>query len=219
MLAHVPSKVMSMRDRSFRPIMLSLLALIVASCNGTEVAVETTFPAPLVALQLGQDGLGDVLFGFPPDVVINDISALYGEPDLDSDWIVAEPNQYGSCPGQLMRAVGWGSLVTIFVNDTTDPLNERFFTYTYGYDYSDNQGGVDPRGLGLVTEEGIGIGSSGAQLAAAFGDRLQIEGDVALDVWAFEIADSPLRGLITGPEAVDTVTLLEVAPGCSEVVP
>lgn len=176
--------------------------------------METSTPAPLVSLALGEDGLGDVLFGIPPDVAIGDISALYGEPDLDSDWIVSAANIYGSCPGEYMRAVGWGSLVTIFINDTGDPINERFYTYTYGYDYSDNQGGVDPRGLGLTTAAGIGIGSSVGELTDAYGSGVTIEGDAVLDVWAFEIAGSALRGLVTGPTDSDTVTLLEIVPGC-----
>jgi hypothetical protein len=195
---------------------LVALALVVSACapevgNGT----ETSTPAPLVSLALGEDGLGDVLFGFPPDVVISDISALYGEPDLDSDWIVSGTNIYGSCPGEFMRAVGWGSLVTIFINDTDDPLNERFYTYSYGFDYSDNQGGVDPRGLRLTTAAGIGIGSSVAQLTDAYGASVTVDGDAVLDVWSFEIAGSALRGLVTGPADIDTVTLLEIVPGCA----
>ena len=197
----------------------AVVALIAASCGDEAIDAGDSNPPPLVSLVLAEDGLGDVLLGFPPDVVINDISALYGEPDLDSDWIPSQPNIYGSCPGLTMRAVGWGSLVTIFVNDTDDSLNERFFTYTYGYDYSDNQGGVDPRALGLTTEAGVGLGSSAAQLADAYGPSLAITGDITLDVWAFEIEDSALQGLITGPEETDKVTLIEVVPGCGQPLP
>jgi hypothetical protein len=163
---------------------------------------------------LSEDGLGDVLLGFPPAAVIDEISALFGEPDLDSGWIESEPNVYGACPGMQMRAVGWGSLVTIFINDGNDPLGERFYTYTYGYDYSENEGGVDPRGLRLSTEAGIGIGSTVAELEATYGSSTAIRGDTTLDIWSFEITGSSLQGLLSGPNATDTVTLIELSPGC-----
>ena len=191
-----------------------LLAFTTAACDTTLEETTTTSPAPLATLVLTEEGLGDLLIGYPPDVVISDISALFGSPDHDSDWIPSETNIYGSCPGLAMRAVGWGSLVAIFINDTPDPLGERFFTYTYGYDYSENVGGVDPRGLGLVTEAGIGLGSTVAELQSAYGDTARVGGDAALDVWSFEIAGSALRGLLDGPDATSTVTLIEITPSC-----
>ncbi len=191
-----------------------VVVVLLSACGSNGDATSTTQPAPLVSLTLAADGLGDVLIGFPPDVVISDISALVGEPDLDSDWIPSEPNVFGSCPGRVMRAVGWGSLVTIFINETTDVIGERFYTYTYGYDYAENQGGVDPRGFQLTTETGIGVGTSVADLVEAYGADVTISGDPVLDVWSFEIAGTPFRGLVTGPEDADTLTLFELAPGC-----
>jgi hypothetical protein len=195
-------------------VAVAVAALLIVSCSTSSSTTSTSQPAPLATLELAEDGLGDVLVGFPPDVVINDISALYGSPDLDSDWIPAEPNIYGSCPGQVMRAVGWGSLVIIFVNDSADPLSERFYTYTYGYDYTENVGGVDPRGLELTTAAGVGIGSSVAELRAAYGDRVRIAGDSDLDVWSFEIEGATLSGLVDGPDDSNVVTLIELEPGC-----
>lgn len=203
-----------MRFLSPRLVLLAIAALVTA-CSVDGEPTPTTEPAPLVSLTLAADGLGDVLIGFPPDTVISDISALVGEPDLDTDWIPSEPNAFGSCPGRVMRAVGWGSLVTIFVNDTTEAIGERFYTYTYGYDYVENQGGVDPRGLQLTTETGIGVGSAVADLVVAYGADVAITGDPVLDVWSFEIAGRPFRGLVTGPEEVDIVTLFELTPGCA----
>jgi hypothetical protein len=190
------------------------VALTATGCATDTPETTTTLASPLATLVLGEDGLGDILVGFPPEVVTQDISALYGSPDHDSGWIVAEPNIYGTCPGQAMRAVGWGSLVVIFVNETQDPLGERFYTYTYGYDYAENVGGVDPRGLGLATEAGVGIGSTVAELESAYVDRVTITGDSTLDVWSFELEGSFLRGLLTGRDSTDTVTLIELTPGC-----
>lgn len=190
------------------------LLLITSSCSTDETVTTTTEPPPLVSLALTGEGLGDVLLGFPPEVVTADISALFGAPDLDSGWIPAETNLYGSCPGLSMRAVGWGSLVTIFINEGTEPLGERFFTYTYGYDYTENEGGVDPRGLNLATEEGISIGATVDSLREAYDSALSIAGDEELDVWSFTIQNSPFRGLLSGAEGGDTVTLIELSPGC-----
>ncbi|MCP4308003.1 MAG: hypothetical protein GY788_24650 [bacterium] len=195
-------------------ITAGLATVLLAGCATSEPAATTSMPAPLVSLQLGEDGLGDVLLGSPPETVVADISALYGEPDLDSDWIASEPNIYGSCPGDQMRAIGWGSLLTIFVKDGNEDLGGRFFTYTYGYDYTQNVGGVDPRGLGLSTSEGIGIGSTVADLEAAYLGSAAIAGDVELDVWSFQIDDSTIGGLLDGPDAASTVTLIELADGC-----
>lgn len=193
---------------------MMLAVFATSSCSTEGTSATTSEPAPLTTLELTDEGLGEVLVGFPPDVVIADISAIYGSPDLDSDWLVSQPNLYGSCPGELMRAVGWGSLVTIFVNDGTDPLGERFFTYTYGYDYAENTGGVDPRNLGLTTVEGIGLGSTVEELRRAYGDRVSISGDPELDVWSFEIDGPALSGLLDGPEDSGVVTLIELRPGC-----
>ena len=191
------------------------LAITTAGCSTAPDPTTTTLAAPLAVLTLTEEGLGDILVGFPPDVVLADISALSGSPDLDSGWIPSEPNIYGSCPGLAMRAVGWGSLVVIFITDTGDPLDERFYTYTYGYDYSGNVGGVDPRGLDLRTETGIGIGSTVEDLEAAYGERLVVDGDTALDVWSFQIAGSSLQGLLDGPDPDGKITLIELTPSCS----
>jgi hypothetical protein len=199
-----------------RRVTAGLIIVLAASggCATDSRPTTTTLAAPLVTLELTEEGLGDVLVGYPPDVVIADISALFGSPDHDSEWIASEPNIYGTCPGRFMRAVGWGSLVVIFVNDTADPLDERFFTYSYGYDYSGNAGGVDPRGLGLVTETGIGIGSTVKDLEDTYGSRVTIDGDATLDVWSFEIEESRLRGLLDGPKPDSKVTLIELTPNC-----
>ncbi len=189
-------------------------ALALTGCSTNTAVTTTTTPAPLAILDLSPDGLGDVLFGVDPDTVIADISARFGEPDHDSRWIPAEPNIYGSCPGNQMRAIGWGSLVAIFIDDGSSDLGGWFYTYTYGYDYSKNTGGIDPRGMELLTASGIGIGSSTTDLRIAFGDDLSIAGDEDLDVWSFAAETAGFRGLLSGSEDEDTVTLIEPTDGC-----
>lgn len=184
------------------------------ACSTNTPVTTTTTPAPLATLQLSADGLGDVKLGLDPETVIADISALYGEPDRDSGWILSEPNVYGSCPGETMRAIGWGSLVTIFIDDESSDLGGWFYAWTYGYDYSENSGGADPRNMALETTLGIGLGSTLADLTKSFGSGLEVTGDEVLDVWAFTAAEAGFRGLLSGGESDDTVTLIESYTGC-----
>lgn len=188
-----------------------MLALAAAACSADEA--EPSDAAPLVDLDLAPDGLGDVAFGLDPDTVVADISARVGGPDHDTDWIPAESNIYGSCPGQRMRAIGWGSLVTIFIDDGESELGGWFFTYTYGYDYSLNMGGIDSRDLALMTPAGLSLGSTVAELTAAYPDVV-IDGDAALDVWSFQTDAAGFRGLLSGDTDTDTVTLIEPLTGC-----
>ena len=194
---------------------LIVVALALSGCSSLDPSATTLDVAPLADIRLEQDGLGDILLGVPPEAVVADVSALFGEPDLDSDWVRSEPNIYGTCPGAEMRAIGWGSLVTIFVRDDADELGGRFYTYTYGYDYQGNTGGVDPRGLDLKTADGIGLGSTVTELTSAFGEDLIVDGDEALDVWSFRVEGSEMTGLLSGPAESDSVTLIELATGCS----
>lgn len=193
---------------------LAACVLIMSGCTASDPPSTSDLP-PLAEIRLEEDGLGDIQLGIPPDAVVADLSALFGEPDLDSDWTPAEPNIYGDCPGSEMRAIGWGSLVTIFVRDSDDELGGRFFTYTYGYDYQGNTGGVDPRGLSLRTADGIGLGSTVRDLNDAYGPDLVVEGDETLDVWSFRVEGSEISGLLSGQGESDTVTLIELVTGCS----
>lgn len=199
-----------------RSRVVTILIVVVlggGGCSAT-TTTTTTAPAPLVQIELTADGLGDVMFGIDPATVIAEISARFGGADFDSDWMPAESNVYGSCPGETMRAVAWGSLTTIFVDDDSSELGGWFYTYTYGYDYAENEGGIDPRGLNLRTDRGIGLGSTVADLRAAYGQQVIIDGDAALDVWSFVVDGEGMRGLLSGSQDDAVVTLLEPLTGC-----
>ena len=195
-------------------ILIAVAIFALGACTPDPDPAPTTDVAPLASLELAVDGIGDVLFGLDPDTVVADVSARFGSPDLDSGWIPAEPNIFGNCPGEQMRAIGWGSLVAIFIDDGTSDLGGFFYTYTYGYDYAENAGGFDPRGLALTTAGGVGLGTSVATAKTEFND-LTISGDADLDVWSFESASAGFRGLVTGPDSNDTITLIEPRDGCS----
>ncbi len=194
---------------------VALATMVLGACATTTSPTTTTDPPPLVTVELAESGLGDVLFGFDPETVEADLTARFGAPDLDSGWITSAPNLFGTCPGETMRAIGWGSLVTIFIDDGQSDLGGWFYTYTYGYDYAENQGGVDPRGLDLRTRDGIGLGATIADLRSVWGNGLVIDGDADLDIWTFTAAPAGFKGLLTGSDETSSVTLLEPLESCS----
>jgi hypothetical protein len=194
---------------------VALATIFIGACSTATSTTTTSNPAPLATVELTESGLGDVLFGLDPDTVVADLTARFGAPDLDSGWIPSTPNLFGACPGETMRAIGWGSLVTIFVDDGQSDLGGWFYTYTYGYDYAENIGGVDPRGLGLQTGDGVGLGTTVANLRAVWGDGLIIDGDADLDIWTFTAESFGFKGLLSGPENTSMVTLLEPIESCS----
>ncbi len=188
-------------------------AVVVAACSiqDVEPPETTTRPPPAEALTLGPDGLGPVSLGTDPDTVVEILTPLVGGPGVDTGWTAGGPGIYGDCPGPL-RVMAFGSLVTF---STGGPTDGRFFAYSYGFSYEESAAGVDPRGLDLATAEGVGIGSTVADLEAT---GAAVDGTESIGVWTFAIhadGDPHLRGQVTGPDPEDTVLFIETSTGCS----
>lgn len=191
-------------------------ALVASACSASgetsspPPTVDAPLPSPLV---LHTSGIGPFAVGDEPDTVIEGISSTVGGPDRDSGWIDSD-SVYGRCPGATMRAVGWGSLFLVFVEDNG---TQALYTWTYGFDHETGARG-DPRGLGLRTTSGIGLGSSRSDIIAAHGNAVTFEDDAGLDIYGFRIdpdgATAHLRGVVAGPEPDDGVTFIERIPGC-----
>lgn len=199
----------------------ALLALALSGC-GAPGQPSTAPAAPLI---ISESGIGVTEFGEPPAAVIEELTDRLGAPDADTQWIDADSDLYGQCPAMKMRAVGWGSLYLFFIADEevtadNEHLVGRFFTYSFGFDFGRNEGGTDPRELGLLTPAGIGLGSTRSELRLAYGSGLTETHDAVADTWSWEVAatgPSFLRGLLSGPDADATVVLIERAPGCGDV--
>ncbi|MCP3976499.1 MAG: hypothetical protein GY720_18585 [bacterium] len=195
------------------------LSVALAACGGGGAATPTR---QLATPTLSATAIGAVDIGQPPGAAIDEITAIFGSPDEDSSWIDADSSLYGECPGVQLRVVGWGSLYLYFLADEPiTPDNEnaasRFYTFSYGYDFSRNEGATDPRDLNLVTETGIGLGSTRAELRTAHGGSLTETYDEEADTWTWSI-DEPsgtfIAGLLSGPEDDATVVLMERVPSC-----
>ncbi|MFQ5966940.1 MAG: hypothetical protein ACE5MI_04935 [Acidimicrobiia bacterium] len=186
----------------------------------TTTAETTTTVPPPPNLVLNPDGLGAVAFGTSPDDTVAVVTAAVGEdPDLDTGWVDSFDNPYGTCPAPEVRGVEWGILVTLFTKAATDFASEgteHFFAYMYAPNPS--KPGAGPHGL--VTAEGIGLGSSRTQLQGAYQDRVEIFDDEIFGSF-FQIdldfeSDTALGGNLTGPEDTDQVSSFLGGQGCGE---
>jgi hypothetical protein len=168
---------------------------------------STTIPAA-AALVLRDDGLGDALFGTEPEEVIRYVQAVLGPATADSGW--ADPfSAFGVCPGSEVRGVTWGDLTLLFSDESTVAAGRRhFFNYVYGPPY-----GVSIQPEGMRTELGIGIGSTVAELRAAYPGVRIFPPDIAD---AYFVVDENLTGFITGTTDADTVRSVSGGIGCGE---
>lgn len=194
--------------RSFALVAL-LAALAATSC----VSTEGDAPPTGGSVVLAADGLLPFRIGAPPEPMIEEVSESLGGPDRDSSWIGPD-SPYGLCPGEAMRAIGWGSLFVFFVRDGEGA--EAFHSWTYGFDFETGDQG-DPRRLDLVTARGVGLGSTRAELVATYGSDIEFGEDLAAEIWTFTIGDGDgphIRGLVSAPEDDGYVTFIERVPGC-----
>ncbi len=171
-------------------------------------AVSTTLavsgPASLV---LRPGGLGDFPFGVAADPAIAQVSAILGPPTTDSGWVATFDSPFGVCPGDEVRGVTWGGLLLLFADETLIVSGQRhLFHYVYGPD-------AEP--TGLVTDSGIGLGSTVAAIRAAHPD-VAVFDDELLGAAAFAIGTAGLGGTLTDTSDAGIVTTITGGEGCGE---
>ncbi|NND01915.1 MAG: hypothetical protein HKN91_03940 [Acidimicrobiia bacterium] len=203
-----------------QPLVFGLaLVMLVSSCSDADSSSTTS---SVVDLEIRADGIGAVDLGQPPGPALAELNSFFGEPDIDSGWIPAASPLYGTCPGLAMRATGWGSLYAFFVSDSpeisgdNEDISARLFSFSYGYDFNRNEGATDPRGLNLTTADGIGLGSTRAELRILHDNALTEAYSATADTWTWELStgSGELRGLFDGPDDDAEVVLMETTPGC-----
>jgi hypothetical protein len=171
-------------------------------------------PVPPVNNQvLTPDGLaGIATFGEPQDWVEVRLRDRFGPPNDDRIWWNQSVRQYfGVCPGDRHRFLRWGRLFALF---TDGPTNYRraggwhFFAW-----YAQNgqgTGSLDP-----ATTAGIRVGSTVADLRAAYRSSLRIFGGPPSD--GFVIDRGGIHGLLSNtPTSGRVVTQLSAGEVCGE---
>ena len=137
----------------------------------TEAPTTTTVP-PGSLLALRSDGVGDARFGARPDDVINYVTKVIGPQTSDSGWVDAPTRR---CPGTVVRFVAWGDLNLYFSDSSqVSPASKAFFSWALG---PANGTSIVP--AGMKTLDGIGIGSTVAQLRSKYPAARIFAGDSA----------------------------------------
>lgn len=177
-------------------------------------------PSPTESEQrvvLDQAGLGLAQFGDGPSDVVEALSSRYGTPEEDSNWVPAQGGNFGICPGEVVRRVRWGQVSVLFTDGATGygaAGSRHLFSYWVSAQ------GDDPGaelGHGPQTAEGIGVGSTVADVRAAYGSaedyedeiggpRLLIAGDGERDLLLY-VSDLTDSGVIES---------LSAGEGCGE---
>ena len=176
----------------------------------TEAPATTAAPSTTVApatVVLARDGLGVVPFGTDADGAVAALTAVLGPPTEDTGWV--DPLTISTCAGTELRRVSWGALAILLGDPAATGTGVRqFFASSYG-----NVAGVEPQPAGLVTPEGIGLGTSVADLKAAYPGVVLNPGEEGLIEPSFFVDDS-LRGIVTGDTDTDSVTVVFGGPFC-----
>jgi len=127
------------------------------------------------ALILTPEGLAGAKLGDEPGTAIGAIAAVLGSPSLDGDWQDSF-STYGTCPGTQIRPVGWGPLLFLFT-DGTSAFAKAPRPHLFEIRYSDLYTGEAHTTLPIpvTTQLGITLGSTKADIKAAYGANVEFE--------------------------------------------
>lgn len=172
----------------------------------TTAAPTTTAVPPRPSL--GVDGLGLVDFGAAADAAIASLSAALGEPTDDTGWV--DPRTGTACPGTEVRIVQWGTFAALFGEPAgAAPGARQLVAYSYG---DVRQVGAEP--VGLVTPDDVGLGTSVADLRAAYPAVTIEPGEEGLFEATFFVEEG-FSGLLTTAQPDGAVTVIFGGPYCA----
>ena len=195
-----------------------------STTTSTDTTTTTITTAPPTVV-LRADGFGSTTpdgatltmaaFGSEAETALAAITAALGPPDEDSGWIPSFSG-FGTCPGEEVRALRWATMWAYMTDGNTEWRNDgvpHFFSYLNSVFVSETAS------LGLLTEEGIGLGDSVKALRDAYGNRVEIMYEEFYDGYVFNIdvpAPGRLWGGLTGGEDDDLITSIDGGAGCGE---
>jgi hypothetical protein len=181
----------------------------------TRAATSTTRPpaASPGEVVLTAGGLrGIAAFGELQDQVVTRLRGRFGAPDEDRTW--NRPAQvFGACPGERHRFLRWGRLFVLFTDGATSyrPAGRWHFFAWYVEDHQVT-GSLDP-----ATAAGIRIGSTVAELRAAYGSSLRIFGPPEVPPTdGFVVGNGDLHGVLSSTSTSGRVTQLSAGEVCGE---
>ncbi|MEM7142014.1 MAG: hypothetical protein AAF548_13390 [Actinomycetota bacterium] len=174
----------------------------------TPVAVAAPGVVTLVETGLQLDGGEVVLFGQSDDSVIEALTEVVGEPDMDSGF-----EESAFCFGSRSRFVSWGELELVFTEEELDTEEGRFSQWhASGHD--------EPEGL--VTFSGIGVGATVGYLEVTLGSSLQLVEAIPDDPTGLFAATNPgsgglLNGTTSSRDPNGLVTALWAGDACTRI--
>ena len=154
-------------------------------------------------------------FGTEAEIAVNMMTAVLGPPDEDSGWVPSFSG-FGTCPGEEVRGIRWATLWLLMTDGGTEWRNDgvpHFFAYLNSVFYDAT------RSLGLLTEDGIGLGDTVKELKDAYGKRVEINYEEFIDGYLFTIEVPPpgrMWGGLTGEKNDDLITAIDGGQGCGE---
>jgi len=180
------------------------------STTSTTTSTTTTTTVPAVkGLTLSHLGLGDASFGADADGVVTYVDSVLGQPTSDSGWV--DPASTGkTCTGTEVRFVVWRDLSLFFTDQSSYVKGLRHFaSYTYGPAFGAT---IDPNGL--VTDSGVGVGSTVAAMKKAY-PAAAVAGPSSTHPTARFSIQVGLVGTLSGTHSTDVITSFVGGQACS----
>ncbi len=173
----------------------------------TTAAPTTTTVPPGSLVALRSDGVGDARFGARPDDVIGYVTKILGPQTSDSGWVDAPTR---GCPGTVVRFVAWGDLNLYFSDSSqVSPASKAFFSWALG---PANGTSIVP--AGMKTLDGIGIGSTVAELRSKYPAARIFAGDTAGTGSSTLTQD--LFAFLNGSDDASVIVSLSGGQGCGQ---
>jgi len=197
---------------------LACLALVPLACSGSDdgdgvssgetstVATDGTndaSEAPAEAVALGADFLGPATVGQPDEEAVTALVDTLGEPQASSAW--SQPScEFAGPDSEGAYTVTWLGLTVSLRGASSDTATFEAYVYS---------GADDGPTAELATPEGITIGSTGAEVAEAFGDAAVFDdASVFGPLWTVDIDGGQYILEVDGGTPESAVTRISLNP-------